>query len=1354
MVTKLWLCDKASPDNTYYVAGNGNYTLRQTVVTPSPGTDADVTRAALATGPATLQLQVWEASVPGLVNGVFLSRPLQAVTISGTITFNLYGYEEQMTANAGLRVVVDRCDGSGNFISQIVASNKGTELGTGSTAVQNWTASPTSTTLAAGDRIRVTVYTVDAGGTMAASGTVHVTIGGTTTGAGGNDTWVQFTENFTEILGNFTDTVSLAGTSGLAQAGGLDYAGAVAAGAASGLTTTRAYAAGPSLSLPVTSAQAQATQLAAVATAPLAATSALTEAGTFLGSATATLAAASGLATAGSRLFSGATTLAPSGSALAAAASGSFLGAAALLASAAYATAGQPPSLNTLGVVGFPTYLDDQVSLLNTANDATAALAGPITGTPTTFSVTTGGGVGYPSGPHAVSIEDEILYVSNRLGDSFTIGARGADGTVSADHAAGVSVDLRVISAHHMLVRDALIATQTKLGNTDTKPTLGTFLKGSGSGTSGWGALLTSDITSALGYTPYNRPTGGDSTTFLRGDNTWSRVLSGTLTGVASQPAYALRVGSDIHAGSSFVALYGLAVEPIYTIGAFTNVLGYAVMANCSGATGLAESYGLYAYADGGAVNWAVFADGDTRVTGTLRADGHVGLNAAPITNAQVEMVPDVTASGGWAAALDITPPGTLHAAANGDNLYGLWCGPTFDRGTFATVSVQAAHLDATAPAGTAVATGVYARASGAATNWAGYFGGDVRVESGLNVGTTTSGAAVGQVKAQQSCLFGSGDFAFWDGGAVGSSAGGVRTASGNLYLRMGSGNLMTFEDRWGSLAASVDNSGLFRSWSANIGDTMTTSYGELTVSTRLRASANWTKLANEAIAGEYYASDTTPANLATPTYIVANVNPTANNYAGVAFASMDSSSTERIGAMIAGVFVGRGAAALDGELSFLTRDMTTGGGVKEALRLYKSGNAGVPYSLNVAGGVNVGSATGAGAGSVYTSAYMQASVANSDFFKGVSPANMAAWMRITQGTKNALIGMENDSGVNFMGSGFANALAIATQHAGAICFHTNNVTSPRMVIDGSTGAVTIGNGINVGSASGAATGEVRASGPLQVGYGGTGGYLNVRSNGSITNLYHVPDAGVDLKYWRQYVDASQWTIRTVNDALTSAVDALRISRVGNAGTGIQAANAWVGWYTGGDSSYAHFGHATVAGSAGGYALLQSSGGATYLNAASGQVINFGNNNSYIGNWSATVLSVFGGLNLGSASGAATGELRASGKLYPNSVDTSASCYTAAKRYTIAANSTQTVSGDLGTSGLYLLRDVSTNAFALYWAVPGAATVEIHDSAGVWQNSAPADNSSLNGFYLSGSANLIKNAYAASHTYDVIHLEL
>ena len=141
------------------------------------------------------------ATVGGPTSGVQLqksstiltwfSRPLRSVTISGTVTFNLWGLESATQANTGFDVLVERCDQNGNVLSTIIRSERGTELGT-TASVNNWTGTPTSTSLNEGDRIKITVFGNDAGGNMgnARSFTMNYGAG---TGVNG-DSYVQFTE--------------------------------------------------------------------------------------------------------------------------------------------------------------------------------------------------------------------------------------------------------------------------------------------------------------------------------------------------------------------------------------------------------------------------------------------------------------------------------------------------------------------------------------------------------------------------------------------------------------------------------------------------------------------------------------------------------------------------------------------------------------------------------------------------------------------------------------------------------------------------------------------------------------------------------------------------------------------------------------------------------------------------------------------------------------------------------------------------------------------------------------------------------------------------------------------------------
>lgn len=142
---------------------------------------------------------------------VWFSNPLDAVTISGTITVNLWMSENNMSANAGPEIAIARMDNAGLWVANILGCvpvhnasagstfEKGTELPVTTRAAQNWTATPASTTLSSGDRLAFVVKGNDGGGTMAATFTFDLGFDGATGGADG-DSFVSFTETITESV--------------------------------------------------------------------------------------------------------------------------------------------------------------------------------------------------------------------------------------------------------------------------------------------------------------------------------------------------------------------------------------------------------------------------------------------------------------------------------------------------------------------------------------------------------------------------------------------------------------------------------------------------------------------------------------------------------------------------------------------------------------------------------------------------------------------------------------------------------------------------------------------------------------------------------------------------------------------------------------------------------------------------------------------------------------------------------------------------------------------------------------------------------------------------------------------------
>lgn len=131
---------------------------------------------------------------PGVGWVDYISAPLSAdVTISGSITSNICGYESHMNGNAGPRVTIERINSEGTYASTVLNDADGVEWDTSESA-HNWPQTPTSTNFLRGDRIRIRLSHDDAGGTMAPHTFTFVIDG--TSGGGSGDTYVTFTETF------------------------------------------------------------------------------------------------------------------------------------------------------------------------------------------------------------------------------------------------------------------------------------------------------------------------------------------------------------------------------------------------------------------------------------------------------------------------------------------------------------------------------------------------------------------------------------------------------------------------------------------------------------------------------------------------------------------------------------------------------------------------------------------------------------------------------------------------------------------------------------------------------------------------------------------------------------------------------------------------------------------------------------------------------------------------------------------------------------------------------------------------------------------------------------------------------
>jgi len=154
---------------------------RYATSTVGQGTVTSVTRS--VAGPTSGVQLTKTAGGPVLV---WISPPLSAATtISGAVAVNAWAKESSTTCNCGLQVTLQKYS-NGAESAAFLNSMRGVALTT-TFSQQNWSATPTSTSFAAGDRIVVKWWISDAGGTMNSGKNVSFRYDS-------NSTWVQFAE--------------------------------------------------------------------------------------------------------------------------------------------------------------------------------------------------------------------------------------------------------------------------------------------------------------------------------------------------------------------------------------------------------------------------------------------------------------------------------------------------------------------------------------------------------------------------------------------------------------------------------------------------------------------------------------------------------------------------------------------------------------------------------------------------------------------------------------------------------------------------------------------------------------------------------------------------------------------------------------------------------------------------------------------------------------------------------------------------------------------------------------------------------------------------------------------------------
>ena len=192
MATQLFLLDVFSD----YHTGNNDANLRSSNI----GWISLALGTARGSGLTSSSTATVAGATPGVEVGtvplVWYSPPLDAdITISGSVTWNLWADETSMNANVAINGRLEKISGSTGTITLIDQTARTTEVGfSGSRTVQNFSETPAAGVACnRGDRLRVRIFADDAG-TMASGFSFSFGYNGTTGGADG-DSFITLTEN-------------------------------------------------------------------------------------------------------------------------------------------------------------------------------------------------------------------------------------------------------------------------------------------------------------------------------------------------------------------------------------------------------------------------------------------------------------------------------------------------------------------------------------------------------------------------------------------------------------------------------------------------------------------------------------------------------------------------------------------------------------------------------------------------------------------------------------------------------------------------------------------------------------------------------------------------------------------------------------------------------------------------------------------------------------------------------------------------------------------------------------------------------------------------------------------------------
>jgi hypothetical protein len=173
-------------------AGGADQIWGKADVGPARGV-GNVGKTAVTVAGPTAGIEIRQNTSPGNKER-YITPPLDRdVTISGTVTFNLWG-SVTADANCGFRVRIDS-QADAPSTTWLVNSDSGLELTT-TPAAQNWSGGVVnSISYQKGDRLDVVVLIDDEGGSMVSGQTATLDRGAASAGVQG-DSWIEFSETF------------------------------------------------------------------------------------------------------------------------------------------------------------------------------------------------------------------------------------------------------------------------------------------------------------------------------------------------------------------------------------------------------------------------------------------------------------------------------------------------------------------------------------------------------------------------------------------------------------------------------------------------------------------------------------------------------------------------------------------------------------------------------------------------------------------------------------------------------------------------------------------------------------------------------------------------------------------------------------------------------------------------------------------------------------------------------------------------------------------------------------------------------------------------------------------------------